>query len=195
MTSRRYDINTNIQGAINQILIDIKRLNNSESERTRYRADKAESIARFARALENLALHQHNLTLDPALAEEKNYMRMVRNGYIADLSDWSKPLRMETLIHAPGKKIRKKLTTKYGHQVKCMQVTGYDTETHIHELTFTLNDGTTHTLYTLGDSRETAILEHLRLTNRQLAPHTSFTTRKTSRATYALILTIRTTLQ
>ena len=67
MTSRRYDINTNIQDAINQILIDIKQLNNSESERTHYRADKAESIARFARALETIALHQHNLTLDPTM--------------------------------------------------------------------------------------------------------------------------------
>ena len=192
MTSRRYDINANVKDAINQITQDIRHLTTSES--THYRADKAEEIVRFARALETLTLHQHNLALDPTLAENEEYMRMATNAYTIDLSDWSEPLRMETLIHTPTKKIRKKLTTKYGHQVKCMQVTGYNTETRTHELTFTLNDGTTHTIYTYGDSRETAILENLRLTNRQLAPHTCFTTRKTRYPT-ALILTIRTTLQ
>lgn len=186
MTSR-YDINTSTQDAINQILIDIKRLTNSE--RPHYRADKAESIARFARALEALTLHQHNLALDPALAEDEEYMRMVCEGYDRDISTQPHPLELETLIWVTNFRTGK-------HTIQHMQVTGYDATTHRHELTFTLTDGTTHTtIAPYATNLETAILENLRLTEKTLIPKKDFTLRKSKRHAPALTLTIRTTLQ
>lgn len=180
MTSRRYDINTNIQDAINQILIDIKQLNNSESERTHYRADKAESIARFARALETIALHQHNLTLDPALADNEEYMRVVCAGYSVEIGNWSTPLEVNTRIHVADKKTRNEINLR-NRKVKHMQVTGYDIPTQTHELTFTLKDGTTRTATaTYTNFREIAILENLRLTGHTLYPYSNFATRKAS---------------
>ena len=185
MTSR-YDINTSAQDAINQILIDIKRLTNSE--RTHYRADKAESIARFARALEALTLHQHNLTLDPALAEDEEYMRMVCEGYDRDITTQPHPLEVETLIWLTNFHDGKQTT-------RLMQVTGYDATTRRHELTFTLTDGTIITAtapYTTN--AETAILENLRVTEKTLIPKKDFTLRKSKRHEPALCLTIRTSL-
>lgn len=194
MTSRRYDINTNTQDAINQILIDIKQLNNSKSARTHYRADKAEEIARFARALENLALHQHNLTLDPALAENDDYLRMVYAGYSIDATAHPKHLEVVTPIQVADKEIRKAITTRYEHQVRHMQVTGYSLETRSHELTFTLKDRTTRTATaSFTSNMETAILENLRLTNTTLHPNRDFVTRKTPSQT-ALTLHIKTTI-
>lgn len=172
-----YHLEPLIQGAIDQITEDIHRLNTGEH--ARYRADKAEAIARFARALENLALHQYNLDLDPALAEDEDYIRMALNGYNADIADWADPFRVETPIWVDTKKTRKELTTKFEHQVKHMQVTGYDLDTHVHELTFTLNDGTTRTANTrCHNNGGAAVLEHLRLTKTTLRPYFNFTTRK-----------------
>lgn len=185
MTSR-YDINTSTQDAINQILIDIKRLTNSE--RPHYRADKAESIARFARALEALTLHQHNLALDPALAEDEEYMRMVCEGYDRDITTQPHPLEVETLIW---------LTNFHdGEQTtRHMQVTGYDAPTRRHELTFTLTDGTIITATApYATNAETAILENLRVTEKTLIPKKDFTLRKSKRHEPALSLTIRTSL-
>lgn len=192
MTSR-YDINTHIQDAIDQITEDLRHL--TTSERTHYRADKAESITRFAHALKTLTLHQHNLTLDPALAEDEDYIRMALNGYNADIADWADPFRVETLIWVDTKKTRKELTTKSEHQVKHMQVTGYDLDTQVHELTFTLNDGTTRTANTrCHNNGGAAVLEHLRLTNTTLRPYFNFTTRKRPLSDTSLTLELHTTL-
>lgn len=183
---RRYDINTYIQDAIDQITEDIRHL--TTSERTDYRADKAESIARFARALENLTLHQRNLSLDPALAENDDYLRMVCEGYSRDITAQPEPLEVETLIWLTNFHDGK-------HTTDHMQVTGYDAANHRHELTFTLNDGTTITAtapYTTN--LETAILEHLRITEKTLTPKKDFTLRKSKRHEPALCLTIRTSL-
>ena len=188
-----YHLEPLIQGAIDQITEDIHCLNNGEH--ARYRADKAESIARFARALENLALHQYNLDLDPALAEDEDYIRMALNGYNADIADWADPFRVETLIWVDTKKTRKELTTKFEHQVKHMQVTGYDLDTQVHELTFTLNDGTTRTANTrCHNNGGAAVLEHLRLTNTTLRPYINFTTRKRPLSDTSLTLELHTTL-
>lgn len=188
-----YHIEPLIQGAIDQITEDIHRLNTGEH--ARYRADKAEAIARFAHALENLALHQYNLDLDPALAEDEDYIRMALNGYNADIADWVDPFRVETLIWVDTKKTRKELTTKFEHQAKHMQVTGYDLDTQVHELTFTLNDGTTRTANTrCHNNGGAAVLEHLRLTNTTLRPYFNFTTRKRKLFDPALTLELHTTL-
>lgn len=192
MTSRRYDINTNIKDAIDQITEDIRHLNTSE--RTHYRADKAESIARFARALEALALHQHNLDIDPALAEDENYRRMVCAGYSIDATAHPKHLEVVTPIQVADKETRKAITTRYEHQVRHMQVTGYNLETRTHELTFTLKDRTIRTATaTYTSNMEAAILENLRLTNTTLHPHRGFVTRETPSQT-ALTLHIETTI-
>ena len=188
-----YHLEPLIQGAIDQITEDIHRLNTGEH--ARYRADKAEAIARFAHALENLALHQYNLDLDPALAEDEDYIRMALNGYNADIADWADPFRVETLIWVDTKKTRKELTTKSEHQVKHMQVTGYDLDTQVHELTFTLNDGTTRTANTrCHNNGGAAVLEHLRLTNTALRPYFNFTTRKRPLSDTSLTLELHTTL-
>lgn len=192
MTSRRYDINSHIQDAINQITEDIRHLNNSEH--THYRADKAEAITRFARALEALTLHQHNLTLNPALAEDEDYMRMVYAGYSIDATAHPKHLEVVTHIQVADKETQKAITTKYEHQVRHMQVTEYNLETRTHELTFTLKDRTTRTATaTYTHNKETAILENLRLTKTTLHPHRDFTTYKTPSQT-ALTLHIETTI-
>lgn len=178
MPSRRYDINTRIQDAISQITEDIRHLN--ISERTHTRADKAESIARFARALETLTLHQHNLTLDPALADNEEYMRVVRAGYSVEIGNWSTPLEVNTRIHVADKKTRNEINLR-NQNLKHMQVTGYDITTQTHELTFTLKDGTTRTATaTYTNFREIAILENLRLTGHTLYPYSDFATRKAS---------------
>lgn len=190
--TNRYDINTRIQDTINQITEDIRHLNTSE--RTHYRADKAETIARFARALEAVTLHQYNLSLDPALTEDENYLRMVCAGYSIDIVSYPKPLEVETSIQVADKKTRKEITTKYEHQVKHMQVTGYDLGTRTHKLTFTLNDGTTReATATYTTNMETAILENLRLTNTTLHPGSDFTTRQNLSHNH-LILRIHTTI-
>lgn len=192
MPSRRYDINTHIQDAINQITNDTRHLTNSE--RTHYRADKAESITRFAHALKTLTLHQHNLALDPALTEDETYMRMVCDGYSTDIASWTNPLEVATLIQVASKKTRKEITTKYGHQVKHMQVTEYDPWKYTHKLTFTLNNGTTRTAAaSVTTNLETAILENLRITGTLLRPHSDFTTRKNG-SQYTLNLRIQTNI-
>lgn len=178
MTSRRYDINTHIQDAISQITEDIRHLNTSE--RTHNRADKAESIARFARALETLTLHQHNLSLDPALADNEEYMRVVCAGYSVEIGNWSTSLEVNTRIHVADKKTRNEINLR-NQKVKHMQVTGYDITTQTHELTFTLKDGDTRTATaTYTTFREIAILENLRLTGHTLYPYSNFATRKAS---------------
>lgn len=184
--SSRYDINTHIQDAISQITEDIRHL--TTSERTHYQADKAESIARFARALETLTIHQHNISLDPALAEDGEYMRMVCEGYDRDITAQPEPLELETLIWVTHFRTSK-------HTIDHMQVTGYDAATHRHELTFTLTDGTTHTaIAPYATNLETAILENLRLTEKTLIHKKDFTLRKSKRHAPALCLTIRTSL-
>lgn len=190
--TRRYDINTYIQDAIDQITEDIRHL--TTSERTHYRADKAESIARFARALETLTIHQHNLSLNPALAENEDYLRMVYAGYSIDSTAHPKHLEVVTPIQVADKETRKAITTRYEHQVRHMQVTGYSLETRSHELTFTLKDRTTRTATaTYTSNMETAILENLRLTKTTLHPSRDFVTRETSSQT-ALTLHIGTTI-
>lgn len=192
MSNHRYNPEPYIQDAINQITTDIHHADNTNNPR--YLADKAEAIARFARALEALVLHQHNLTLDPTLAEDENYRRMVYAGYSIDATAHPKHLEVVTPIQVADKETLKAITTKYEHQVKHMQVTGYNLETRTHELTFTLKDRTTRTATaTYTSNMETAILENLRLTNTTLHPHSGFTTYKTSSQT-ALTLHIQTTI-
>jgi len=184
--SSRYDINTHIQDAINQITHDINYLTDNTNPHNQ--ADRAETVARFANALHALTIHQHNISLDPALAEDGEYMRMVCEGYDRDITAQPDPLELETLIWVTHFRTGK-------HTIDHMQVTGYDAATHRHELTFTLTDGTTHTaIAPYATNLETAILENLRLTEKTLTHKKDFTLRKSKRHAPALCLTIRTSL-
>lgn len=176
MSNHRYNPEPYIQDAINQITTDIRHAANTNNPR--YLADKAEDIARFAQALATITLHQHNLTLDPALADNEEYMRVVCAGYSVEIGNWSTPLEVNTRIHVADKKTRNEINLR-NQKVKQMQVTGYDITTQTHELTFTLKDGTTRTATaTYTNFREIAILENLRLTETILYPYSNFATRK-----------------
>lgn len=178
MSNHRYNPEPYIQDAINQITNDIHHATNTNNPR--YLADKAEDIARFADALATITLHQYNLTLDPALADNEEYMRVVCAGYSVELANWSAPLEVNTRIHVADKKTRNEINLR-NQKVKHMQVTGYDITTQTHELTFTLKDGTTRTATaTYTNFREIAILENLRLTGHTLYPYSNFGTRKAS---------------
>ena len=169
-------IESYIQDAITQITNDLRHATNTNNPR--YLADKAADIARFADALATITLHQYNLTLDPALADNEEYMRIVRAGYSAELSNWSAPLEVNTRIHVADKKTRNEINLR-NQKVKHMQVTGYDIPTQTHELTFTLKDGTARTATaTYTNFREIAILENLRLTETIFYPYNNFATRK-----------------
>lgn len=171
-------IESYIQDAITQITSDIQHLTTSDNPH--YRADKAEDIARFAYALATITLSHRNLELDPALAEDEEYMRIARAGYSVEISNWSSPLEVNTRIYADNKKTRNEINLR-NKKVKHMQVTGYDITTQTHELTFTLKDGTTRTATaTYTNFREIAILENLRLTGHTLYPYSNFATRKAS---------------
>lgn len=178
MSNHRYNPEPYIQDAISQITSDIRHAANTNNPR--YLADKAEDIARFAQALATITLHQYNIILDPRLADNEEYMRIVCAGYSVELSNWSAPLEVNTRIHVADKKTRNEINLR-NRKVKQMQVTGYDIPTQTHELTFTLKDGTTRTATaTYTTFREIAILENLRLTGQTLYPYSNFATRKAS---------------
>jgi hypothetical protein len=135
MSNHRYNPEPYIQDALTQITSDIRHAANTNNPR--YLADKAEDIARFAQALATITLHQYNIILDPRLADNEEYMRIVCAGYSVELSNWSAPLEVNTRIHVADKKTRNEINLR-NRKVKHMQVTGYDITTQTHELTFTL---------------------------------------------------------
>lgn len=178
MNTRRQNPEAYIHDAITQITNDIHHATNTNNPR--YLADKAADIARFADALATITLHMRNLALDPALADNEEYMRVVCAGYSVEIGNWSTPLEVNTRIHVADKKTRNEINLR-NQKVKHMQVTGYDIPTQTHELTFILKDGDTRTATaTYTNFREIAILENLRLTETILYPYSNFGTRKAS---------------
>lgn len=167
---------TYIHDAITQITSDTQQI--TLGGQPLYQATKAHNLESFAYALTTIALSQRNLELDPALAEDEDYMRMVRSGYSLHISSYSDLLEVDTRIHVADRKTRKEIAVR-SQKVKHMQVTGYDPKTQTHELTFTLKDGTTRTATAIYTTyREIAILENLRLTETTLHPYSNFATRK-----------------
>lgn len=158
--------------------------------------DKAETITRFAKALETLMLHKHNISLDPTLAEDEDYVRMVCARYQIDIMTRPVPHDVSVAIWVDTKKIRKAVTSKYGHKIKYMQVTHYDVVHDVHSLVFTMEDGTTHSATAAAMTNlETVYLENLRLTARQLRPNTDFTTKKSKTRYNSLDLTLKTSIR
>lgn len=159
-------------------------------------ADKAETITRFAKALETLMLHKHNISLDPTLAEDEDYVRMVCSRYQIDIMTHPVPHDVSVEIWVDTKKIRKAVATKYGHQVKHMQVTHYDVVHDVHNIVFTMEDGTTHSATAAAMTNlETVYLENLRLTARQLRPNADFNTKKSKTCYNSLDLTLKTNIR
>ena len=159
-------------------------------------ADKAETITRFAKALEALMLHKRNISLDPTLAEDEDYVRMVCARYSIDIMTRPVPHDVSVEIWVDTKKIRNAVATKYGHQVKYMQVTHYDVVHDVHNLVFTMEDGTTHSATAAAmTNMETVYLENLRLTARQLRPNTDFNTKKSKVRYNSLDLTLKTSIR
>lgn len=159
-------------------------------------ADKTETITRFAKALETLMLHKHNISLDPTLAEDEDYVRMVCSRYQIDIMTHPVPHDVSVEIWVDTKKIRKAVTTKYGHRIKHMQVTYYDVVHDVHNIVFTMEDGTTHHATAAAMTNlETVYLENLRLTARQLRPNTDFTTKKSKTRYNSLDLILKTSIR
>lgn len=158
-------------------------------------ADKAETITRFATALEALMLHKRNISLDPTLAEDEDYVRMVCARYQIDIMTRPVPHDVSVEIWVDTKKIRKAVTSKYGHKIKHMQVTDYDVVHDVHNLVFTMEDGTTFSATAAAMTNlETVYLENLRLTARQLRPNTDFNTKKSEVRYNSLDLTLKTSI-
>lgn len=158
--------------------------------------DKAETITRFAKALETLMLHKHNISLDPTLAEDEEYLRMVCARYQIDIMTRPVPHDVSVEIWVDTKKIRNAVATKYGHQIQHMQVTHYDVVHDVHNIVFTMEDGTTLSATAAAMTNlETAYLENLRLTARQLRPGTDFTTKKSLTRHNSLDLTLKTSIR
>lgn len=158
--------------------------------------DKAETITRFAKALETLMLHKHNISLDPTLAEDEDYVRMVCARYQIDIMTRPVPHDVSIEIWVDTKKIRKAVTSKYGHKIKHMQVTYYDVVHDVHNLVFTMEDGTIHHATAAAMTNlETVYLENLRLTARRLRPNTDFSTKKSKVRYNSLDLTLKTSIR
>lgn len=159
-------------------------------------ADKTETITRFAKALETLMLHKHNISLDPTLAEDEDYVRMVCSRYQIDIMTRPVPHDVSVEIWVDTKQIRKAVTTKCGHQIRHMQVTYYDVVHDVHNLVFTMEDGTTFSATAAAMTNlETVYLENLRLTARQLRPNTDFTTKKSKTRYNSLDLILKTSIR
>lgn len=159
-------------------------------------ADKVETITRFAKALETLVLHKHNISLDPTLAEDEEYLRMVCARYQIDIMTRPVPHDVSVEIWVDTKKIRKAVATKYGHQIRHMQVTEYDVVHDVHNLAFTMEDGTTLSATAAAMTNlETVYLENLRITERQLRPDTDFTTKKSLTRHNSLDLILKTNIR
>ena len=159
-------------------------------------ADKAETITRFAKALETLMLHKHNISLDPTLAEDEDYVRMVCARYQIDIMTRPVPHDVSVEIWVDTKKGRKAVPSKYGHKIKHMQVTDYDVVHDVHNLVFTMEDGTTFSATAAAMTNlETVYLENLRLTARQLRPNTDFNTKKSKVHYNSLDLILKTSIR